>query len=78
MRRTAKNGSTLTTSYIPLQFAKIGKTLRLRNEQGRWVDGWVVEIVGHTIVDGDGVPNYRKAIRNHRKQTGDSLTRRTG
>ena len=75
MRRIIAGGSVRTTSYIPQQFAKLGQVLKLKNDSNRWVDGWVVECVGDVVVEGDSVPNYRKAIRNHRKTTGDSAPR---
>lgn len=75
MRRIIDGGLVRTTSYIPRQFAKLGKTLKLKDDHDNWVDGWVVDCVGDTIVESDGVPDYRKAIRNHRKLTGDSTPR---
>ncbi|TWU54918.1 hypothetical protein Poly51_36500 [Rubripirellula tenax] len=75
MRRIIAGGSERTTSYIPMPFAKLGKVLKLRDDSDRWVDGWVVECVGDLIVEGDSVPDYRRAIRNHRKSTGDSVPR---
>lgn len=75
MKRAVAGGSVRTTSYIPQQFAKLGRVLMLKDELDRWVDGWVVECVGHLVVDAADAPDYRKAIRNHRKSTGDSQPR---
>ena len=75
MRRNIAGGSVRTTSYIPTQFAKLGKMLKLKDEHDHWSNGWVVECVGDVIVEGDRVPDYRKAIRKHRKSTGDSTPR---
>ena len=75
MRRIITGGSMRTTSYIPMHYAKLGKVLRLKDDCERWVDGWIVECVGDVIVEGESVPDYRKAIRNHRKSTGDSTPR---
>jgi len=66
MRRSIAGGSMSLTSYIPQEFAKLGRTLRLKDDHDGWTSGWVVEIVGGRVVDGDSLPNYRKAIRNHR------------
>ena len=74
MKRTLENGSEYTTSYIPQKFAKRGRILKLKNDVDQWVDDWVVETVGHTIVDAADA-DYRKAIRQHRKATGDSQPR---
>jgi hypothetical protein len=72
MRRIVVGASLVTTSYIPTQFARVGRVLKLKDSDERWVDGWVVETVGGDIVEGDSVPDYRKAIRSHRRSTGDS------
>ena len=75
MRRIVADTSVVTTAYIPTKFAKVGRVLKLKDSDDHWVDGWVVETVSGVIVQGDRVPNYRKAIRNHRKSTGDSTPR---
>ena len=75
MRRIVAGASVVTTSYIPIQFAKIGRVLRLKDSDDRWVNGWVVESFGDVIVEGGSVPDHHKAIRNHRKSTGDSNPR---
>ena len=72
MKREIAGGSVRTTSYIPQQFAKLGSVLRLKDKHKKWTNGWVVESIGDCVVEGDRVPDYRKAIRNHRKSTGDS------
>jgi len=73
--RNIAGGSVRTTSYIPQEFAKIGRVLRLKDDNVGWVDGWVVECVGDVIVEGDQLPDSHKAIKNHRKSTGDSTPR---
>ena len=55
-------------SWIPTEFARTGKALKLK-DNGIWEDGWIVEWVGQT----DDRPDVNKTIRNHRKNTGDSL-----
>ena len=75
MRRPIAKGSVVTTSFIPQQYAKLGKVLKLKDHDDLWVDGWVVEKVGVSVVDACDLPDYRKAIRNHRKSTGDSSRR---
>ncbi len=75
MRRIVAGASVVTTSYISTKFSKIGRVLKLKDSDDRSVDGWVVETVGDVIVESDRVPNYRKAVRNHRKSTGNSTPR---
>jgi hypothetical protein len=57
-----------TVSWIPKQFAEVGRVLKLKGAD--WCDGWVVEWVGAT---GEKPAYAAKAIREHRKRTGDSL-----
>ena len=73
LTRKISGGVAVTTSYIPQRFAKVGKTLKLKDELDRWDDGWMVESAGDIVIEADNVPDYRKAIRLHRQQTGDSL-----
>lgn len=75
MKRTIVDGLVRTISFIPQRFAKLGRVLKLKNEHDQWVDGWTVEFVGNTVVDSADAPDYRKAIRRHRKSTGDSQRR---
>ncbi|WP_442511779.1 hypothetical protein SH528x_003507 [Novipirellula sp. SH528] len=75
MRRDIAGGSVRTTSYIPQEFAKVGRVLRLKDDNVGWVDGWVVDFVGDEIVEGDQLPDSHKAIKNHRKSKGDSTPR---
>jgi hypothetical protein len=57
-------------TFLPEKFASIGKVVKLKSEDGVWVDGWVVVSAGKLTED---TPDSKKAIRNHRKNTGDSL-----
>ena len=75
MRRPISRGSVVTTSFIPQQYAKLGRVLKLKDADDGWVDGWVVERVGVSVIEAGELPDYRKAIRNHRKSTGDSTRR---
>ena len=34
------------TTWLPIQFAKVGKILKLKESNGEWSDGWVVDEVG--------------------------------
>lgn len=75
MRRPISRGSVVTTSYIPHQYAKLGRVLKLKDADDSWVDGWVVEEVGDAVIEASELPDYRKAIKSHRKSTGDSTRR---
>ena len=58
-------------AYIPKKFAKVGMTLKIKYN-GEWQNGWVV-IRKYGVVDRP--PNPRKAIREHKRNTGDSLSK---
>ena len=66
-----KNQEWGLTTFIQSKFAKIGNTLRLEDVEGEWI----VQTIG-TELDEDKLPDYRKNIRNHRKNTGDSTPKR--
>jgi hypothetical protein len=40
--RHIPGGTEHTTSWLPECFAHVGWTLKLKDEKGQWVDGWVV------------------------------------
>jgi hypothetical protein len=39
----------LDTRWLPSEFAKIGKVIKIKNNSG-WINGWVVENVGSMIL----------------------------
>lgn len=66
----AEGRSHVRVSWIPEKFAVVGKVLKLK-ENDVWIDGFVVEFAGEDAIDEP--PDMNKAIRGHRKATGDSL-----
>jgi len=68
--RKTDGGEIRETSYIPERFAVVGNCIRIKNEDDTWTDGWVVKHVGHYT---DAPPDWKKNIRKHRQNTGDSL-----
>jgi hypothetical protein len=61
------------TSWIPEQYAKVGKVLKLRDDNNVWTDGWVVQLASQTRLAEDMITDYHRDIKGHRKATGDSL-----
>lgn len=59
-------------SWIPEQYAVLGKVLKLRQEE-TWVDGWVVATVSSTRLEEKLLPDSHKEIKSHRKKTGDAM-----
>jgi hypothetical protein len=42
-------GEATQMSWIPAEFAGINKTVKLRDDEGAWDDGWVIRELGHTL-----------------------------
>ena len=72
-RKKGRTGH-IRVAYIPEKYAEVGKILKLKTEAGGWSDGWKVIFAQDEAVDEP--PDYRKAIRSHRKRTGDSLPKK--
>lgn len=64
-----KNKNIYLTSWIPIKFAKQGKVLLFEKYEGLWL----VEQVG---AEQEDPPDVRLMIKEHRKNTGDSLPRK--
>lgn len=64
LRRNIPGGTQETTSYIPEKFAIVGDVLKLRNIQGKWTDGWIVESAGPL----EAASLVEANARNHLKQ----------
>lgn len=60
-------------SFIPEKFANLGKILRLRDNDGAWIDGWLVAAVGSERVAEAMLPDAHRGIKQHRQATGDAL-----
>ena len=53
-----------TVTWIPREFAKVGKVIKIRDDDGLWTDGWRVDEVW-TEVDEEMVVEL---ARDHLKQ----------
>jgi hypothetical protein len=65
-----RRGHTVTTSWIPERFAEAGKVLKLKDDDGEWQNGWVVQSV-HARLGESRIPDSHLDIKRHRKKTGD-------
>ena len=72
MRRQTAAGAVETTSWIPEVFAVVGGVVDLCDDDV-WTRGWEGLGVSSEVLE--EAPDWRKAIRGHRKQTGDALPR---
>ncbi len=70
VKKTA-SGTVEQTSWIPERFASLGAAVRLRNPDGEWEDGWVVQFVGARR-EQSALPDSHKEIKAHRRATGDA------
>ena len=56
------------TAWIPVKFAKEGKLIKLRMDDGSWEDGWKV-INAHTMLHANVVEVLEDQHRRSRKTT---------
>lgn len=42
-----RGGEKLLMSYIPDEFARVGRVVKLKDDDGGWDDGWVIGLVGN-------------------------------
>ena len=47
------DGECVQMSWLPSEFAREGRILKLRDDEGNWDDGWVVRDVGNTATEAD-------------------------
>lgn len=75
LRKTVAPGTVIErVSYIPAKYARVGDVVRLQDDAGEWTDGWIVKTTGE-IIESDDLPDSHRAIKHHRKETGDTLPR---
>jgi hypothetical protein len=63
-----RRGNEETTSYIPEEFAVVGKVLRLRDDSGKWESGWVVDFVTWRLTEAQVNSRSREHLKT-RKNT---------
>jgi uncharacterized membrane protein YGL010W len=68
LEKYAKNYTATKVSFIPEQFAFAGNVLKLKNEDGEWVEGWIVQLVGHKV-DADFVESHERDYSRQRKSS---------
>jgi hypothetical protein len=73
MSKKIPTGVKMFTSWIPEQYAHVGKVLKFRDDEGVWDDGWIVGQASQTRLAQDMLPDYHSEIKGHRKATGDAL-----
>ena len=46
-----RGGESIQTSYIPAEFAREGRIVKLREDDGGSDDGWVIRVVGGSLTE---------------------------
>jgi hypothetical protein len=64
--KNIENSYLETTSYIPEPFCKVGRILKLKDEDGTWDDGWKVISAGERT-PGRLVGLYSQSYKKTRK-----------
>ena len=49
--KKVREGEAFQMSYIPAEFASVGRVVKLREEDGAWDDGWVIRLVGESMTE---------------------------
>ena len=61
-------------SWIPQQYAQIGKVIKLKNnDDDTWNDGWTV-IANSDPISEEKLANYHRDVKWHLKNTGDIVS----
>lgn len=63
LRRPSGDGFTEQTSFIPEPYCSIGRVLKLRDDDGEYVDGWVVVAAGEKTAAHVVLANERAWLR---------------
>jgi hypothetical protein len=59
-------GKLVDTRWLLSEFAKIGKVLKVRHPQMGWMNGWIVEEVGSTILSHEDILAITKDYKDQR------------
>ena len=73
IEKKTESGKTTQVTWLPAKYAVKGKVLKLKDDGDKWQDGWVVMQVGDPS---ERPPDWKKLVRQHRKDTGDALPKR--
>lgn len=46
-----RGGEAIQTSYLPAEFARVGRVVKVREPDGAWDDGWVIRVVGGSLTE---------------------------
>jgi hypothetical protein len=63
-----RDGEAIQTSYLPAEFAREGRVVKLREADGGWDDGWVIRVVGGSLTE-DQLAALERAHRRFERGT---------
>ena len=63
-----REGEQIQTSYLPAEFAREGRIVKLRDDEGGWDDGWVIRVVGGSLTE-DQLAALERAHRRFERET---------
>jgi hypothetical protein len=63
-----RDGESIQMSYIPSEFAKEGRIVKIRDEEGGWDDGWVIRNVGGSLTE-EQLAELERAYRRFERET---------
>jgi hypothetical protein len=66
--KKVRDGEAIQTSYLPAEFAREGRIVKLREEDGGWDDGWVIRVVGGSLTE-DQLAALERAHRRFEPET---------
>ena len=66
--KKVRGGEAVQTSYIPDEFAREGRFVKLREDDGGWDDGWVIRLVGGSLTE-DQLGELERAHRRFERET---------
>lgn len=67
LERKVENGIATLVSYIPEKFAKLGKIIKLKNEEGEWTDGYKVASVSEQRMSSSQIVRTEMAHKRQRR-----------
>jgi hypothetical protein len=63
-----RGGEAIQASYLPAEFAREGRIVKFREEDGGWDDGWVIRVVGGSLTE-DQLAALERAHRRFERET---------
>lgn len=69
LRKPTLSGYKTTTTFLPEKFCIIGKVIKLKDNNGEWEDGWVVEAVGCAKFNSNYINRASREHLKHRNRT---------